>query len=182
MNPTPPDDIIRISKEEATSGHVDDLLKRQMSLRGEPGVTRDRGRRWYYQTWFVLMLVGMLGAIAAGALIEPFFYDMLYLQGPISAIKLEDELPRPLEESESAYRLRRSVIGSITIKGEKIFLLERTQEIRPNGSKHRLDPEGLHIGEIVGVYPEYFPALDYSVAIAFFVERTPKPQSPSKAG
>src|SRR5260370_24649586 len=47
-------EVIRISKEEATSSHVDDLLKRQMSLRGEPGVTRDRGRKWYYRNWFLL--------------------------------------------------------------------------------------------------------------------------------
>ena len=45
MNPETADGVIRISREEATSSHVDDLLKRQMSLRGEPGVTRDCGRR-----------------------------------------------------------------------------------------------------------------------------------------
>ena len=78
-----PDGPIRITKEEATSSHVDDLLKRQMSLRGEPGVTRDRGRAWYYQTWFVLMIVGMFGAIIAWAIIEPYFSDRLYFQGTV---------------------------------------------------------------------------------------------------
>ena len=69
-----PGAVIRITREEATSSHVDDLLKRQMSLRGEPGVTRERGRKWYYQTWLVLMIVGALGAAlhaAGGARVMP---------------------------------------------------------------------------------------------------------------
>src|SRR5215475_10067247 len=84
MNPT-----IRITKEEATSSQVDDFLKRQMSMRGDPGVTRDRTRKWYYQSWFVFMIVGGLGAFLAWAIIEPIFDDMPYIQGPISDINLE---------------------------------------------------------------------------------------------
>src|ERR1022692_5339125 len=83
MSTDPQGDVIRISKEEASSSHVDDLLKRQMSLRGERGVTRDRGRKWYYQNWFVLMVVATLGALTAWAIIEPFFDDLLYFQGVI---------------------------------------------------------------------------------------------------
>jgi hypothetical protein len=69
--------VIRITREEAIDPHVDDMLKRQMSLRGEPGVTRDRGRKWFYQNWFIFMLVGTLGALAAWAILEPVFDDML---------------------------------------------------------------------------------------------------------
>src|SRR5258707_13118451 len=93
MKPEPPDGIIRISREEATSSHVDDLLKRQMSLRGEPGVTREQGRRWYYQNWFVFMVVGTLAAVAAWAILEPIFADMLYLQGPVEEISSEGSIP-----------------------------------------------------------------------------------------
>ena len=37
-----PPNLIRITREEATSPHVDDLLRRQGSLRGEANVTRHR--------------------------------------------------------------------------------------------------------------------------------------------
>src|SRR3954466_323449 len=94
MNPPPNDNVIRITREEATSSHVDDLLKRQMSLRGDPGVTRDRSsRRWYYQNWFLLMMVGAFGAFVVWAAIEPFMEDMFYLQGPITAIDSDDLMP-----------------------------------------------------------------------------------------
>jgi hypothetical protein len=181
MDSIPPDKVIRISKEEVTSSHVDDLLKRQMSLRGEPGVTRQRGRKWYYQTWFVMMLVGALGAIAAWALIEPFFADMLYLQGPISAISPGDKLPRDLVETERGYKFRHSVVGSVMIKGERIFLLGGTREIRADGSRRRLDSEALHVGEVIGAYTEYYRGLDDSFALAYFIERSPKPQPPARA-
>ena len=59
-----PVDRIRITRDEAMSSHVDDLIKRQRSLRGE-GVTRDRGRRWYYQNWVVFMMVGCVAAMNA---------------------------------------------------------------------------------------------------------------------
>src|SRR5437660_391967 len=149
MNSEPPDTTIRITKEEATSTQVDDFLKRQMSLRGEPGVTRDHGRRWYYQTWFVFMLVGALGAFAAWAIIEPFFDDMLYLQGPITAINLEENAPSASTRTGRLLESRHSVAGSLTIKGEKIFLFRGARELGPDGSKHRLDSLALNVGQTV---------------------------------
>lgn len=181
MNSNSQDGVIRISKEEATSSHVDDLLKRQMSLRGEPGVTRDHGRRWFYQTWFVLMIVGLLGAVSAWGLIEPYFADMLYFQGPISAINLEDDLPASLHRRGRVYELSEGVIGSVSIRGEKMYLLRSTREILPDGSRHRLDPESLHVGDVVGVYAELFDALDDHVTVCGFVKRSPAAQPLSRA-
>src|SRR5689334_23295514 len=66
-----PDGIIHISSDDVSSAHVDDMLKRQMSMRGDPGVSRDHNRAWYYQNWFVLAVVGMFGAIAAWGILEP---------------------------------------------------------------------------------------------------------------
>ena len=68
MNTDDPNNVIRISKDDALSTHVDDMLKRQMSMRGDPGVTRDHNHVWFYQNWFILGVVGMLGAIAAWAI------------------------------------------------------------------------------------------------------------------
>lgn len=156
--------LIRISKEEATSSHVDDLLKRQMSLRGEPGVTRDRGRKWYYQTWFVLMIVGMLGALTAWAIIEPLFDDHLYFQGAISAI----------DNSEDG------VVG-VKIKGETIYIFSSTKEILSDGSKPRVDLDSLRVGDTVGFYVSYIEGkhLEEGIPVATFLVRSPSPSADS---
>lgn len=178
---TPPENVIRISKEEATSGHVDDLLKRQMSLRGEPGVSRDHGRKWYYQSWFVLMLVGLLGAVTAWALIEPFFADMPYFQGPVSGLNLEGEVMGTLQRHGRSYEFGSRIIGSVTIKNEKIYLLRGTREILPDGSKQRFDASHLAVGDVLGLYTDMFQTQDEPVPLAMFVQRNPPPQSPGRA-
>lgn len=182
MDSSPPDGVIHISKEEATSSHVDDLLKRQMSLRGEPGVTRTRGRKWYYQTWFVLMVVGTLGAVSAWALIEPFFADTLYFQGPISAINMEQTLlsaDQP-DQNPRVKKFLHSIVGSITIKGERIFLLRGTREMLSHG-KRPLDPDSLHVGDVVGVYVDYLASAEEAFPLCLFLEHSPKAQSPGRA-
>jgi hypothetical protein len=181
MNASDRDGLIRITKEEATSSHVDDLLKRQMSLRGEPGVTRDRGRAWYYQNWLVFMIVGALGAIAAWALLEPLFDDMIYFQGPITAVDTTDRLPGRIADGDQSVKLRAAVVGSVTIKSEKILLLRGSKEIKPDGSMGRLDLDELKTGETVGVYVEYVPGRDFDLSLAPFVVRSPPPQTPERA-
>ena len=79
-----PDNFIRITYDDANSEHVESLLRRQMSLRGERGITNVRSRRWFYQNWFILMIAGGVFAFAAWALIEPYFDDMVWLQGKIT--------------------------------------------------------------------------------------------------
>jgi len=175
------DGLIRITSDDANSGEVDDFLKRQMSLRGEPGVTRDHGRKWYYQSWFVFMIVGACGAIAAWAILEPFFDDMPYIQGPISAIEPEDGPPLKVTRGGHTRELRHSVAGSMTVNGEKVYVLHNTREIRADGSKHRLDLGSLKEGQTVGVYAQYFDGEDEEVAIGQFVELAPKPLSPARA-
>src|SRR5690349_19884672 len=68
-NPAPAQssDVIRITEQDARSTHVDDLLRRNASLRGERGIARDRGRKWYLQNWFVFMIAGALAAVTAWA-------------------------------------------------------------------------------------------------------------------
>lgn len=175
------DGLIRISTEEANSSHVDDLLKRQMSLRGDPGVTRDRSRAWWYQNWFIFMLVGALGAIAAWAILEPFFEDSLYVQGSIERLDLTDRLSREVQRGGQEFRLNKGAHGSIEINGERIHLLDGVREIRPDGSKRPLDLDTLKLHETVGVYVEYVRGRDAGLALAEFVERSPKPLSPDRA-
>jgi hypothetical protein len=180
-NPEPSDGVIRISKEEATSSHVDDLLKRQMSLRGEPGVTRDRGRKWYYQSWLVLGCVGLLGAVLAWAILEPYFDDTIYIQGPISVIDLASEIPRDLREADETGLSRVLPMGSIIINGEKIFVLRGTKEIQRDGRKKKLDLLNLKVGEVVGAHVEYYRMGEDSLAFGRFVVRSPAPLSKNRA-
>jgi hypothetical protein len=86
------DNFIRITYEDANSEHVETLLRRQMSLRGERGITAVKPRRWFYQSWFILMIAGGLFAFGAWALIEPYFDDAIYLQGPIQSANLRQPL------------------------------------------------------------------------------------------
>jgi hypothetical protein len=178
--PGPGDSVIRISKEEATSSHVDDLLKRQMSLRGEPGVTRESGRKWYYQGWLVLGLVGLIAALLAWAILEPSFEDSLYIQGPISSIDLTSDLPREIRENDQT-GLTRIFMAVVTINGEKIYLLRTTKDLKPDGSKKKLDVLSLSVGDNVGVHVEYHSNGDQSLALCQFVTRSPQPLAPERA-
>jgi hypothetical protein len=170
MSPNAPDSLIRISKEEATSGHVDDLLKRQMSLRGEPGVTRDRGRAWYYQTWFVLMLVGILGAVLAWAIVEPFFDDLPYFEGPITALRIGETPVR----AAGAGAVSGLSVAVLSMRGDTIHVFSKTRELMADGSKRPLDLDSLRIGMKVGVYLSFVPNKEGdSLAIASFLQRNP---------
>lgn len=172
---------IQITKEEATSVHVDDLLKRQMSMRGDPGVTRDHRRKWYFQNWLVLGLAGALGAIVAWAIIEPFFDDQLYFQGPIADLNLSDTLPDRIVEGDQAFVLNDVIEGSFRIKGEKIYLFAGAHEILPDGSTQHADWSHLHNGDTVGVYLDYRPNLRADLAFVMHLVRSPPPQSTGRA-
>jgi hypothetical protein len=169
-----PDGPIRITKEEATSSHVDDLLKRQMSLRGEPGVTRDRGRVWYYQTWLVFMVVGMIGAIIAWAIIEPYFSDMIYYQGTVTSARTD-------VDQESNVSKRNVVTEAIlTVRGETIYVLATTREVMNDGSMRHLDLGSIQNGETVGVYLRLVRNNQgENVAVASFLEQSPTKVSDS---
>jgi hypothetical protein len=179
MNSEPSDGIIRISHEEATSSHVDDLLRRQMSLRGEPGVTRDQGRRWYYQNWVVFLVVGTLAAVAAWAIIEPFFQDFIYFQGPIE--KLGTGLA-PIEGvTRKGAHVEPGEMNWLQIKGEQIWLHQHASYLRKDGRRSRLYAEDLEVGQTIGVYLEYISSRAEDVALAYYVVRSPAAQSAGRS-
>ncbi len=171
---------IRISKDEALSTHVDDMLKRQMSMRGDPGVTRDRSRSWFYQNWFVFGLVGLIGALAAWAVLEPMFSDYLYIQGTVTdATSFEDLGSRHLRTDKDDIFLNNA--GAVTIKGEKVLLLDGTREITTDRGVVRTGADSVHVGDDIGVYVEYYEAGGESLAAAVYLVRSPAPQSAGKA-
>ena len=170
-------DVIRITREEAQSKHVDDLLKRQMNLRGEPGITRDRGRRWYYQNWFVFTITAALATFAAWAIIEPYFNDLLYIQGTIEEANLEETLRDPVEVNETAYHGE----GWIRINKQRVWLMTGASSLTADGQESSLDRSGLQTGQTVGAYVEFAPGTREDLAMAAYVVPSPKPQSPSEA-
>src|SRR6185503_8395377 len=184
--PEPSKDIIRITHDEATGSHVDDLIKRQMSLRGESGVTRDRGRVWYYQSWFLFLIVGGLAAFGAWSLLEPNFDDTYYFQGEIQKFDRGDSLLAAVfGDSKEARQASRDVgegAGSITIKGQKIYLTKETRDLVDGRAKGRIQSDEINVGQTVGVYLEKSGMRrKEEVAIARFVDRSPPPQKPSEA-
>jgi len=144
-------------------------------MRGEPGVTRERSSAWYYQTWFVLLVAGALGAIAAWAIIEPYFDDLPYYRGTVSEIKSDND-----QDSSGGRHSRRvggdgSSVVALTIRGETIYLLEDTKELMDNGSKKMINLDSIKIGDQVGVYLHFESTKQGGIlAVVRYLERGPK--------
>jgi len=136
---------IAITRDEAMDAHVDDLLKRQASLRGEGGISRSN-RRWYLQSWFVFMLAGLLASLVSWAILEPMLEDMIYLQGPIEKMQAFTGLE---SDSPEANKLLSAIQGTITINGEEIMVLAGAKS--PETGKP-FDLLTLKEGDRVGVY------------------------------
>jgi uncharacterized membrane protein len=174
-------DFIVITRAELNSAHVDDLLKRQMSLRGEPGIARDRGRRWYYQNWFVFMIAGLIAAIGGWAILEPYFDDMPYVQGPIEKLDLADRFPDKIKLGDTNMEVNVSSYGALYIRGQKIWLHDRTNMLNAEGEWVQLDTSAFQAGQRIGVYAEYERAGNESLALAWYVLPSPPEPPPAKA-
>lgn len=172
---------IQITKHDALSSHVDDLLKRQMNLRGETGMTRDRGRRWYYQNWFVFLIVGAVAAVAAWAILEPFFADIPYTQGKIEKIDADATLSPEVPVGEERIRIQSPRQCLITLNGEPIWILAATRLLNGRDRRQPVDCSQLAVGQQVGVYAEYFDIGEQGLAFAGFVDPSPK-ADPRRAG
>jgi hypothetical protein len=172
--------FISITHDEANSSHVDDLLKRQMSLRGEPGITRNKDRRFYYQNWFVFSLVAMLAGIAAWGIIEPYFDDLSYVQGQLEQVNLTDNAPG-VRAGKQEVQLDFPTRGYLQVRGQKAWLIDQTRSLQPDGSKPLLDASALEPGQSVGIYGEYFQVGSDGITVAVFVDPSPREPAPAKA-
>ena len=161
MQADDPSGRFRITRDEALSQRVDGLLQRQKSLLGDSEGRRERGRRWYYQNWFVFMMAAGLAAFLGWAIIEPFFDDLIYLQGKVSRLQVGGMGPST---------------GSFSVGSQELLLLDQTREIRDGSVKDLLKASELKEGQDVGVYVEYLEV--EKVALAVFVDTNPTPISP----
>jgi hypothetical protein len=178
----PDPDIIRITRQEVYGSHVDDLLTRQKSLRGERDVARGKRGPWFYQNWFVFMVAGGLAAFAAWALIEPRYDDLPYYQGTIQRVDPTAMVPSYFEVGERYFRIGSPGAGLIQVNGQDVWLLTSTRERESDGTWGPLDPGSLQPGQEVGVYVEYLKVPERDVALARFVVTDPPRQSAGRAG
>lgn len=174
-------EVIRISQKEANSEHVNDLLKRQMSLQGELGITQSHKRCWYYQNWFLFMLVGAIAAIAGWAVLEPYFNDCQYFQGKIEQVNLSESMPSRFTSGNMYLDVQVPARGFVVIRGEKIWLLEEAKELRADGTAIDLNSATLQPGQEIGVYVEYFEVDRIHVVLCRFVDFSPSEQTPERA-
>ena len=172
---TMPDDPIVITADEANSTHVDDLLKRQMSLRGE-GVAAEPAKRWYYRNWLLFMIVGAAAAVIAWLIIEPRFDDYLYVQGPITAIG--DDVLGPREASVASDEEPAFGEGWVKIRNQQIWLAPGLRQVVRGNPRAVFDAAALKEGQQVGVYTKYFSGARNELAIAYYID--PAPATPAR--
>ena len=122
--------------------------------------------------------MGMLGAVAAWAILEPVFDDYLYIQGKI--ISVDDSSGNARARAGDSDLPERSV-GTVVVNGETILLLPQTKEIRADKSVSLLDGKTLKAGDETGFYVEYFESAGERFSTAAFAVRSPPPQSPGVA-
>ncbi|MGA2499595.1 MAG: FHA domain-containing protein [Tepidisphaeraceae bacterium] len=161
-----PGGIIRITSEDAYSPHVEDLLKRQASMRGEGGITRDRRRKWYFQNWFVFALAGLAGALGGWALLEPYFADMIYLQGKLTDIRHAEKVSWTHDGQQKQLQLQ--PVAEASVGGRPVVIVEQTRWIDAKGRYLDLDLSTLRAGQDIGCYVEYIPARG-GMGLALFV-------------
>ena len=162
---------IVITADEANSAHVDDLLKRQMSLRGE-GVATEPPKRWYYRNWLLFMIVGAAMATIAWLLIEPRFDDYLYVQGPITS--MGDDVLGPREASAAADEEPAFGEGWVKIRDQQIWLSPGIRQVVNGNPRQVFDRTALKEGQQVGVYTKYFAGARNELAIAYYIDAAPR--------
>lgn len=174
------DDVIRITANEASSSHVDDLLRRQANLRGDTGITRDRRNRWWFQSWFLLMLAGMMAAFLAWAIIEPVFDDLVTVRGRINKIELFSEPTELLTKRNNGKDITLSLCGTMNVRGQEVVIGGNTRSLASNCS---IELNRLQEGNIVEIYVE--PVLNAEQTklswVTVFVDTAPNNSQPDSS-
>ena len=167
-------EVIRITHADARDPHVDAVLERQKSMRGEPGMVHPRTSKWYHRAWFVLGLAGALAALATWAAIEPAVEDMLYFQGPIAEIEA-----RPAGYDVGDEWIDISTVlpiwGRVRIADQWIWIAHSTEVLEHGRGVRLLKFDELVQGHAVGLYLEVFESGPSIVAVASYAVLDPEP-------
>ncbi len=171
--------LIKLTRDELMSQHVNELLQRQMNLRGEK-VQIERQRTWYYQNWFIFMVVGCFAAILAWSIVEPYFDDVFYIQGNIEEVQLSESFDSSQMENFSQ-STDFKVIGRIRIREDWVGICNRTGTIENGVKKKTFSSEGLQVDREIGAYVDYLEGEKESVPVVLFVTYTTDSNAPEKA-
>ncbi|MBD5782386.1 FHA domain-containing protein [Pelagicoccus sp. NFK12] len=175
MNSTEPsfkkDATIRITRSDAMSPEVDTFINRQKSLKGESGIKKGK-RAWFYQNWFVYMVVGTLAAAAAWLLIDPVYSDYIYIQGEIEEVNFTDRnSPEISWGGEESVNITFANNGWIRIRGEQIWLWHKLEGV--GSSTAEIPLSELVPGREIGVHLEYYANYEKQLPIAMYVDLSP---------
>jgi hypothetical protein len=177
----PNQDVIRISRDEAMSARVDDMINRQRSMMGRTGIVSRNRSVWYMQNWLLFGLAGALAAFLIWALLEPYYDDRFYIQGSIEAVDLNQQMPNRLDSGMQSVIIEQSGRGWITIRDQQIWLSDQVGEYH-DGHLNPLKPEMLARGKQIGVHLHQFKAgYGDGLLVATHVVTTPPVPPPSKA-
>ncbi len=174
------DEPIVITKDEANSRHVDDLIKRQKSLRGE-GITAEPVRRWYYQNWLLFMIIGAIFAAGGWMIIEPWFDDYHYTQGVIESMNLDEELAPVAPHANAREAIEVAGQGNLTVRGQKVWIHPFMRELENGRARQVFDPTVLNIGQEIGLYTKYYSGGREDIAVAHFIDAHPAEAAKGKA-
>jgi hypothetical protein len=145
---------IRITRDEAMSSHVEDLLQRQRSLRGQR-TTGDRKVPWYFRNWLVLGFAGLAGALLAWSLLEPFFDDVPYMEGTVQSV---DATPRTFGEGDEQMHIQGTFEFHEDAGGRlEVMVLAETRQMRDERAGDTFDLASLPTGARIGLYAEALP-------------------------
>jgi hypothetical protein len=160
---------IRITRDEALGRHVDDLLQRQRSLRGQSGVGAERRTPWYLRNWLVLGLAGCAGALIAWAIIEPSFQDNILIRGEVKG--LEEGWSGPtLPEGER-------ILGAFQLESTTVWVPGGARMRHANGAWTPAELSAIEVGKTVGAYVDYVEQGERGFAVASWIVLDPEPGS-----
>ncbi|AGC46687.1 hypothetical protein MYSTI_05408 [Myxococcus stipitatus DSM 14675] len=132
-------DKIVIEREELASPEVDEALSRQLSFGMAPSPERVEDSRsgFFYRSYIVLPLAGLLGALAGWAVLEPFYTDGL-------------EFSAPVERVDSNYKTREGgPITLVRVGGQTVWVVPDATRVEKDGEAVALSD--IAVGDIARV-------------------------------
>lgn len=156
-------DPIRITPEDLADPHIDTILSSQQSF----GLPSEEGRQrqpLWYRPWFALMLAGLIGALAAWALVEPHFQDGIRFQTRILEVRtLDQALPRGLSNQV------------LDIRGATVLLPTQVRVRTPDGKPATLEDLKPGLGLDLATSPGQADGLGSRTAVAWDIRILKEP-------
>lgn len=171
--------LIKLTREELTGPHVDDLVQRYKSMKGDSSVKRSI-RHWYLRSWFLFGLMGCIGAFVAWYMLEPFFEDAFYIQGDLEVVERLDDPPRIFKLENDTLILSEPCTHFVVLRGDTIWISAVTKIRADEKKAPLLEASKLFAGCEVGIYVSYHKSGLSSFAFAEYIILSPSKKTPEK--